>query len=64
MGGCFDTWPRGNQPFYMSLSLKISGIIKLLSHCVWFKCVCVCAFICVYVNVHVVFLGVCGRGRL
>lgn len=50
----------GNQPLYMQLSLKIRGIIKLLSHCVWlqsvvrvhlFVCACVCCFpVCVCVG--------------
>lgn len=36
----------GSQPLYMLLSLKIRGIIKLLSHCVWLERVCVFAFVC------------------
>lgn len=51
----------GNQPLYTPLSLKISGIIKLLSHCVWFEWACAsCVCVCVYVVVLVVC--VCGRG--
>lgn len=56
----------GSQPLYMLLSLKIRGIIKLLSHCVWLERVCVCICLCmlgVYLDVCVV-LGACGRGRL
>lgn len=53
----------GNQPLYTPLSLKISGIIKLLSHCVWFECACAsCVCVCVYVVVLVVCVCVCGRG--
>lgn len=59
----------GSQPLYMLLSLKIRGIIKLLSHCVWLERVCVFAFVCACLCVPgcvcvCVVLGVCGRGRL
>ena len=47
----------GNQPLYTPLSLKISGIIKLLSHCVWFECACV--VVCVRLDCVCVCVCVC-----
>lgn len=53
----------GNQPLYTPLSLKISGIIKLLSHCVWFECACAsCVCVCVCMLLSWLCVCVCVGG--